>query len=192
MSLASNSSPFSSACATEQRSVVKWWPCALIVVLMAGIAGMLAVDLDRKAAINRSLAEICRVGGIYARDEELRGSPIVCIHFVPYLVDDAGYVHRRRRATDHHLTLLSRFEQLRELTQAEADMTDAGLVHLTQLKALRGLSLRGTQITDAGVSKLAQCLGLTRIDLRETRVTSEGVSWLQQALPETDIVSDAG
>ena len=152
---------------------------------------MVAVDLHRKAEIDRSLAAICRVGVIYLRDEESRGSPVVCIHFVSYVVDDAGRVHRSGRATDHDLKLLSRFEQLRELTLEEADVTDAGLVHLTGLKALRKLSLRGTRITDAGVSQLAQCQGLTRIDLRKTRVSREGVSWLQQALPKTDIVSDA-
>ncbi len=151
---------------------------------------MLAVDLRRKSEIDRSLEAICRVGGIYARDEESRGSPIVCIHFVSFLVDDAGNAHRRGRATDHLLTLLSPFDQLRELTLAKADVTDAGLAQLTRLKALRRLSLRGTRITDAGVSQLARCPGLTQIDLRETLVTGEGVSWLRRALPQTDIVSD--
>jgi hypothetical protein len=152
---------------------------------------MVVVDLRRNEETDRALAAICRAGGIYVRDEDSRGSPVVCIHFVPFLVDDTGHVHQRGRATDHHLTLLSRFEQLRELTLAEADVTDAGLDNLTRLKALRRLSLRGAGITDAGVSQLAQCPGLTWIDLRETRVTREGVSWLRRAMPEADIASDA-
>jgi Leucine Rich repeat len=151
---------------------------------------MVAVELHRKAEIDRSLAAICKVGCMYTRDEESQGSPVVSIHFVSLLIDDAGHVNRRGRATDHLLTLLSRFDQLRELTLEEADVTDAGLAHLSRLKTLRRLSLRGTRITDAGVSQLAQCPALTRIDLRETRVTGEGIRWLRRALPETDIVSD--
>jgi hypothetical protein len=160
-------------------------------MLIAGIAGMVVADLHRNEEIDRALATICKVGGIYVRDETSRRSPVICIHFVPFLDDDAGHVHWRGRATDHHLTLLARFDQLRELTLAEAEVTDAGLQHLTRLKSLQRLSLRGTRITDAGVSQLAQCPGLTRINLRETRVTREGVSRLRRALPNTDIESDA-
>jgi len=191
MSSAGNSSTSSFALAPEGRSLVERWHRALIVGLIAGLAGIVALDLHRKAESDRSLEAICRVGAIYARDEESRGSPVVCIHFVTFQVDDAGQVHRRGRATDHLLKLLSRFDQLRELTLAEADVTDAGLAHLSPLRALRRLSLRGTRITDAGVSQLAQCPALTRIDLRETQVTCEGVNWLQRALPETEILSDA-
>jgi hypothetical protein len=160
-------------------------------VLFCGIAGTVAVDLRRNEEIDRTLAAISSAGGIYVRDEESPGRPVVCVHFIPVLVDDAGHAYERGRATDFHLTLLSRFDQLRELTLAESDVTDAGLDHLTRLKALRRLSLRGTRITDAGVLKLVKCPGLTRIDLRETRVTSDAVSRLRQALPEADIAGDA-
>ncbi len=98
MSSAGNSSTFWPACVPVRRSFVAWLPRGLILGLMTGIAGMVAVDLHRKAEIDRSLAAICRVGVIYLRDEESRGSPVVCIHFVSYVVDDAGRVHRRGRA----------------------------------------------------------------------------------------------
>jgi hypothetical protein len=148
------------------------------------------VDFYKVVACNRSLAAIRKAGGIYARDVEARGRPIVSIDLDSYLVDDTGQVHRRGRATDQVLAMLPQFGQLRELSLARADVTDAGLPHLTKLTSLRKLNLRGTQVTDAGVAHLVRCLKLGWIDLRETSVTSEGVGMLQRGLPGTEILID--
>jgi hypothetical protein len=165
-------------------------PGAICVGLIAAIGVLVSIELYKMAAINRSLAAVCEAGGIYARDDEARGRPVVSIDLDSYLIDDTGQVHRRGRATDQLLALLPRFDQLRELSLVEADVTDLGLPHLTQLRGLKRLSLRGTRVTDAGVAHLARCLKLGWIDLRETSVTSRGVGMLQAALPGTDILID--
>src|SRR5262249_763100 len=141
--------------------------------LVAVLVGLLSIDLLRKAETDGSIAEILKAGAVYARDDRAQGNPVVTIDLASFMVDDTGRVYRKGYANDPLLTVLPRFEQLRGLNLAHADVTDAGLFNLTHLKALRTLSLRATQITDAGISHLARCVSLDWIDLRETLVTEE-------------------
>jgi hypothetical protein len=183
-------SRYSSGCAQWRDRLARWWPGAICVGLIVAIGVVLGTELHRMAAIRRSLAGVCEAGGLYALDGEAHGRPVVSINLDSYLIDDAGQVHRRGRATDPLLALLPPFDRLRELSLIGADVTDAGLTYLTELKALRRLSLRGTHVTDAGVSRLARCSNLRWIDLRETRVTPAGVGLLQVALTKAEILVD--
>jgi Leucine Rich repeat len=181
----------SPACARARDFFVHWWGRATCVGLIAAISLHLGIDLYRTTAIDRSLEAMCQAGGMFARDEDAQGQPVVAIDLDSYMIDDTGQVHHRGRATDQLLALLPRFVQLRELSLAKADVTDAGLPHLTELKALTSVNLRGTQVTDAGVLHLGRCLRLRWVDLRETNVTSKGVDFLRGALPGTDILMNA-
>jgi hypothetical protein len=174
--------------ARSRELFVHWWHRATCVGVIAAIGLHLGIDHCRTAAINHSLAAVSQAGGMYARDDKVRGRPVVSIDLDSFLVDDAGQVHRRGRATDQLLAVLPRFAHLCELSLAWANVTDAGLPQLTELKSLRRLSLRGTQVTDAGVSHLTRCGELNWIDLRETNVTSAGIGLLQVALPDADIL----
>jgi hypothetical protein len=190
MNPAAIDSKCSPACARAREIFLQWWHRAACVGLLAAISAQLGIDLYRTMALNRTLEVIRQAGGIHARDDEARGRPVVSIDLDSYLVDDSGQVHRRGRASDQLLAVIPRFNELRELSLAGANVTDAGLLHLTKLKALRRLSLRGTQVSDAGVSQLTRCDLLRWIDLRETCVTSAGVGLLQSALPGADILTD--
>ncbi len=172
----------SSACTWARELFVHWWYRAACVGLLAVISVQLSTDLYQTIALNRALEVIRQAGGIYARDDDVRGRPVVSIDLDSYLVDDSGQVHRRGRATDQLLAVLPQFHQLRELSLAGANVTDAGLPHLTELKALRRLCLRSTQVTEAGASHLTRCGRLNWIDLRETSVTSASAGLAESCL----------
>jgi hypothetical protein len=176
------------ACVRARELLFHWWHRVMCAGLIAAISLHMGIDLYRNAALNRSLEAISQAGAIYARDDEVRGRPVVSIDLDSYLVDDSGQVHHRGSATDQLLAVLPGFPQLRELSLSWSNVTDTGLPNLAELKVLRRLSLRGTQVTDAGVPHLSRCGSLKWIDLRETRVTSEGVGLLERALPETVIL----
>jgi hypothetical protein len=180
----------STACLRARELFFHWWLRAMCAGLIAAISLHMSIDRYRKAALNRSLEAIHQAGATYARDDEVRGRPVVSIDLDSYLVDDSGQVHRRGSATDQLLAVLPGFHQLRELSLSWSNVTDAGLPNLAELKALRRLSLRGTQVTDAGIPHLSRCGSLNWIDLRETRVTPEGVGLLEKALPETVVLID--
>jgi hypothetical protein len=180
----------SSAAPPARRSFHHWWPSLMIAALIAIIAGLIGVDLWRKASIDRSLAAILKAGGYYARDEASRDRPIVSIDLDSYLIDDSGRAHHRGQATDEVLAQLAPFAQLRDLTVEGSDVTDAGLALLARFQALRSLNLRRTRVSDACIPQLGRCQGLVRLDVSETRLSRLGVMSLQRALPETQIVSD--
>jgi hypothetical protein len=166
------------------------WLLAAVLVLFAGLTGLICFDLVRKASMERAIEGLRKAGSYYARSDLERDRPVVSIDLDSSLVDDSGRVHSRRRATDNDLALLIHFDRLRELSLAGADVTDAGLAHLTELKSLRQLNLRGTRITDIGLAHLEGLRNLERLDLRETRVTASGIAALRDSLPDTVIVTE--
>jgi hypothetical protein len=163
---------------------------AALLVPIAGLAGLACAEVLQKAAHERALQGIRVVGGVYARDQGERGRPIVSVDLGAYLIDDTGKVHRKGRAKDSELALLSRFDRLRELSLEGSAVTDAGLAHLARLRSLRRLSLRETAITDAALVHLQGIPSLTLLDLRETRTTAAGIATLQARLPGTVIIRD--
>jgi len=79
---------------------------------------------------------------------------------LPQLNQQIGYLElTHTRITDHALSNLSRFTNLRELV------------------------LTGTSISDEGVTRLATLKNLKQLQLEDTRVTAEGIEKLKQALP---------
>jgi hypothetical protein len=151
---------------------------------------MILIDLDRKAQVERALAEIERAGGTYLRQAGGRSGPVVALDLDATIVFDNGEVHERGRATDAILLTVARLGDLRELSLDGAGVTDAGLVHLKRLKKLRRLNLSQTAVTDAGVASLTELPGLQTIDLRGTRVTAAGARQLRLALPTAEILTD--
>src|SRR5262249_55015358 len=113
----------------------------VLAVLLCGGAGMILIDLYRKALVERALAEIERAGGTYLRQAGGRSGPVVALDLDATIVFDNGEVHERGRATDAILPTIAQLGDLRELSLDGAGVTDAGLVHLKRLKKLRRLNL---------------------------------------------------
>jgi acetyl-CoA acetyltransferase len=162
-----------------------------MLLMIVGLSALLGVDYYSKLQIERALAEISKAGGIYARDEEAPHRPVVSIDLDSILVDDTGHVHRKCNASDKLLTLIVRFDRLRELSLHGASVTDAGMAHLIGLESLRLLNLRGTRITDASLPHLARLQGLDWLDIRETQFSAGAIAALRRALPRTNISTDA-
>jgi hypothetical protein len=163
---------------------------AALLLPIAALVTLAFAELHRKAAVERALEGIRKVGGLYARDQAERDRPVVSVDLCAYQIDDTGMVHRKGPARDSELALLLPFHRLRDLSLEKSAVSDAGLVHLAGLKSLQRLSLRGTAITDAGLSSLRDLSGLTLLDLRDTRTTAAGIAALRTALPGTVILSD--
>jgi hypothetical protein len=166
------------------------WPAVVIVGLSIAIAGLIVADFHRQSAIDRSLAEIVRAGGIYSRDDSVPGRPVVAIDLDSVLVDDSGRAHARGHASDRLLECVVRFTSMRELSLVGANVTDSGISNLIRLQSLRSLNLRGTRITDVGLTHLTRSDRIRRLDVRETQVTRAGVDTLARALPNAEILSD--
>lgn len=131
----------------------------VLFLAIVGVGGLIvAVKMLFLTSESRALAEVERHGGVYVRDESLKGSPVVRIDLQPWLVDDAGRVHRRDPIMDAHLAVVSRFQELRELSLIGSPVTDAGLEHLRPLSHLEMLDLRGTRVTPAGIARLREAL----------------------------------
>ena len=82
-----------------------------------------------------------------------------------------------KTATDAQLERLrdaKGVSQLRTLSIAGSQVTDAGLKHLKGLTQLEELSLQGTQVTGAGLEHLKGLTQLRLLDLRDTQVTGAG------------------
>jgi hypothetical protein len=179
------------ATASARASWGRWLPRAGIALVLAVGAGLVGIDRVREARTRSALAEVRKRGGFYLREEGRRHRPVTCVDLDSTLVDDAGRVHRRGRATDATLAVLGRFERLQELSLDGADVTDGGLAALRDLRELRRLKLSRTRLTDAGLDHLKGLSALEWIDLRGTRVTAVGVAVLRRALPSAEVLADS-
>jgi hypothetical protein len=168
----------------------RWARDGLLAAVVLGGAGVILIDLDRKARVDRALDEVVRAGGSYMREHGSRSRPVIAIDLDAEDVMDSGEVLPRGRATDATLLAVAKHTSLRWLSLAGAKVTDAGLASLRGLKKLRRLNLSGTPVTDAGLASLEGLADLEIIDLRGTSVTAAGVRQLHLALPDAGIRAD--
>jgi sulfatase modifying factor 1 len=86
-------------------------------------------------------------------------------------------VHKRVR--DETLNILDGLvEVVREIRLDSQPITDSALEHLSRFNDLRILSLAGTDISDAGLAKVPSFKNLSDIDLSDTLVTESAVTAL--------------
>jgi hypothetical protein len=136
----------------------------ILFLVIVGTAGTIAtVRTLIGTAEARALAVVEQHGGVYVRDESLKGHPVVRIDLQPWVVDDSGRIIRHDPAKDSSLAVVARFQELRELSLIDTRITDAGLVYLRGLSHLESLDLRGTHVTPAAIARLQRALPRLRV-----------------------------
>ena len=99
---------------------------------------------------------------------------------------------------DEHLTVLSRFPKLQELSVAMTDVGDAGIANLQGLKHLSVLNLYRCKVGDEGLKVIGGLKSLKHMAAGETRITDAGLVHLAKKTDMTYLglrgnnVTDAG
>jgi uncharacterized protein (TIGR03067 family) len=169
-------------------------------------------DAETKAAEDKAVAAITKLGGQVTRDEKAAGKPVVAVSLSSVPVTDAALAELlkdlknletldlfKTKVTDAGLKELQGLNNLRSLSLGFTKVSDKGIKELKHLKSLNSLSLNNnTGITDAGLDDLAELENLQTLDLTATAVTDAGLKALRACnklqwlvLAETK-VTDAG
>jgi Leucine-rich repeat (LRR) protein len=141
------------------------------LVSMVGISSLMAPILasaaDDPTEVEKSIAEIKKLGGKTERDEKAEGKPVTLVNFATTPVEDPA------------LALVKPFGQLKKLTLNGTKVTDAGLEHLKDCKSIEKLYLVDTKIGDSGLEQLKGLTNLKVLSLAGTQVSDEGLEHLK-------------
>jgi len=146
-----------------------------------------------------ALAEIQRLGGNFATDEQDPGKPPMIVDLSFKEATDVALAHLKgltqlqklylieTRVTDAGLVYVKGFTNLETLDLGRTQVSDAGLLQIVGLTNLRTLGLSGTKVTDRGLASLKALTNLQYLDLTETKVTHAAVREFQKALPKVEV-----
>jgi Leucine-rich repeat (LRR) protein len=172
---------------------------ALVGTLLVVTQPMLRAQ-DRKAAQERAIAEIKKMGGKVEVDTQSPDITVLGVNLKHTKVMDASLEHLKEltklqilylkdtQVTDNGMVYLKGLTNIEALELGRTRVTDKGLEHLKGFIRLQRLDLAGTQVTDKGLEHLKGLRQLQTLDLSGTRVTDAGVEDLQMALPKVKIV----
>src|SRR5262249_46388482 len=152
---------------TEEYPLMKTTHRSLTgVLLLLALTPWMTVTARADEAEDNAIKAIQKLGGYMARDEKVKGKPIVGVFLGGTKATDAGLKH------------LAGLRQLQMLRLGKTKVTDAGLKHLAGLRQLHGLDLTNTKVTDAGLKHLGRLKQLQTLDLNYTELTDTGLKEL--------------
>jgi hypothetical protein len=127
---------------------------AFALALLGGLAMPLFLRFLVDESDQRTIRELEHMGAVYLRDSSKRRGPVVELDLSATLVDDTGYVWRKRSLSDRDFAPVSRLTRLESLSIHGHPISDVGLARLAELPSLKQLELSGTRVTSEGVARL--------------------------------------
>jgi hypothetical protein len=175
----------------DQRTLVRWCPLLMVVLLLCAGVGWFGVVLHNAHLRREVVEEVKRRGGGITYDfENTTGGhrepapawlrKLLGIDFFADVVDIivAG---KASPNTDAFLERLRSLKHLKRLYIREiCDATDSGMAHIEAFSSLESLALASDRITDAGLGHLGNLRSLSYLDLDGcAAVTDAGLRYLK-------------